>query len=795
MELKNLSKSEAFFNKVLKYPWLIIATTALVIVGLGSQMPKMVIDTTIESFIPPDHHSLKNREEVRELFGLSDPIVIAVVNENETGVYTPEMLNFIKKLSDKVQLVEGVDPDKITSLSTENNIYGTKDGMVVDPFIEETINTKEEANTVRESALAFPLYAGNLASKDGTTTLIVIELLDKIKYGKQAYKDIKKLSEELLAKEVASTQATVHVAGEGGVVSHQAEYIDGDAKKMTPLAFLVILVVLVLAYRTFRGLYLTVFVILGSVISTMGIMAGLGVPMYLTSNIIPVILIAISVADAIHILGAYYEFLAKHPEKTSREVVLMTMKEMWRPVTFTSLTNVAGFMSLSLTSTIPPLKMVGIFSSIGVLAALLFSLLLVPAILILLKPKMSKAYQKITTGKGIKTDFFGKLVSKMGRGIVANPKKILIATLAIFLISVFGASKVYVDEASIDNFSKKTDIYKADRLINAKMNGANTFDVMVSAKDVEGLYEAKNLKEIEALQTYIESLPYVGSTTSIVDIIKQMNKSLNENKQSAYIIPENDDIIPQLFLLYSASGDPADLEKFIDYDYQHANISISLKDGKYSSVKQVIEPLKEHIASKFKTQGDVTVKIAGWMNIFYYWLDGIAFSNYLGLCIALIAVWLLTSISFKSVVAGLFAVTPVFMAILVFYGVMGFTGITLNTATSIFGAIAIGVSVDFAIHIIEHIKYAVNHRNLTINDALADMFPSTGRALLFNVMAVCLGFGINMTSSLPPFVTFGALITTCVATSFLASLSIIPALIKVFRPKFLNEANQLAAGS
>ncbi|GAA3636025.1 efflux RND transporter permease subunit [Flavivirga jejuensis] len=786
METKKMSQSEIFFNKALKYPWFVILGTLLIIIGLGSQLPKMVIDTTIEAFIPPNHHSLKNREEVRELFGLSDPIVIAVVNESKEGVYTPEMLNFIKKLSDEVQLIEGVDPDKITSLSTENNIYGTTEGMVVDPFIEETINTNEEANAIRSGVLEYPLYSGNLASKDGTASLIVIELLDKIKYGKQAYNDIKKLAEELLAKEVTSVTAAVHVAGEGGVVSHQAEYIDGDAKKMTPLAFLVILLVLIIAYRTFRGLYLTVFVILGVVISTMGIMAGLGVPMYLTSNIIPVILIAISVADAIHILGAYYEFLAKHPEKTSREITLMAMKDMWRPVTFTSLTNVAGFMALSITTTIPPLKMVGIFSSIGVLMALLLSLLLVPAILILLKPKLSKAYQKSVNNEGIKTDFFGKIVSKMGVVIVSNPKKILYTTLIVLLIGVFGASKVYVDEASIDNFSETTDIYKADRLINTKMDGANTFDVMVSANETEGLFDSKKLKKIEALQKFIESLPYVGSTTSIVDIIKQMNKSLNENKQDQYIIPENNDIIPQLFLLYSASGNPADLEKFIDYDYRHANISVSLKDGKYSSVKQIIEPLKTHIASEFKTD-DVKVKIAGWMNIFYYWLDGIAFSNYLGLFVALIAVWLLTSISFKSIIAGFYAVTPVFTAILIFYAVMGFAGITLNTATSIFGAIAIGVSVDFAIHIIQHIKYAVNQRDLSINEALLDMYPSTGRALLFNVFAVCLGFGINMTSSLPPFVIFGALITTCVATSFLASLAIIPALIKTFKPKFLKE--------
>ncbi|GAA3614821.1 efflux RND transporter permease subunit [Flavivirga amylovorans] len=785
METKKMSKAEMFFNKAIKYPWLIIISCILLVGAVTSQLPKMVIDTTIEAYIPAGHHSLENREEVRDIFGLSDPIVVAVVNEEKEGVFTPEMLNFIKKLSEEVQLIEGVDPEKITSLSTENNIYGTETGMVVDPFIGEIIGSQNEADKIRKDALSFPLYKGNLVSIDGTTSLIVIELLDKIKYGKQAYKDIKKLSEELLSKEVKLPNAQVHVAGEGGVISHQAEYIDGDAKKMTPLAFLVILIVLIIAYRTFRGLYLSIIVIFGSVLTAMGVMAAVGVPMYLSSNVIPVILIAISVADAIHILGAYYEILAKYPNKSSREVTLITMKEMWRPVTFTSLTNIAGFLALGLTSTVPPLRMVGIFSSVGVLAAWLLSLFLVPAILILLKPKLSKAYQKATLEGGIKTDIFGRFMEAIGRSVLAKPKFILGITVMIFIIGFLGASKVYVDEASIDNFSPATDIYKADRLINSKMNGANTFDVMVSAKEDEGLYKPENLKKIESLQRYIETLPNVGGTTSIVDIIKQMNKSLNENKEEAYVIPDDGDMVAQLFLLYSASGDPADLEKFIDYDYSKANIAITLNDGKYTSAKKVIEPLKQHIATQY-ANGDVEVKIAGWMNIFYYWLGGIGFSNYLGLIIALIAVWVLTSLSFKSAIAGLYAVFPVFTAIFMFYAVMGYSGITLNTATTMFGAIAIGVAVDFAIHIIQHIKDSVTKKGLSIEEGLIDLFPSTGRALLFNVIAICLGFGINMTSSLPPFIIFGALITTCVASSFLASITILPALIKTFKPKFLS---------
>lgn len=782
MEQKHTSKAYRFFDKSLKRPWLVLIVSLLVIVGVGSQLSKMKIDTTIEAFIPKGHHSLINRELVKETFGLSDPIVVAIVNDGENGVFTPDMLNLISDITEKIKEVSGVDPERITSLATENNIYGTETGLVVDPFIDDEIKSQEVADEIKMSALQFPLYKGNLVSEDGTATLIVVELLDKEKYGTEAYFAIKELSEKKLASIKTDNNANVYVAGEGGVVSYQATYIDGDAKKMTPLAFVVILLVLVLAYRTFRGLYLSVFVILGSVVGAMGIMAALGVPMYLTSNIIPVILIAISVADAIHILGEYYETLAKFPGISSREATLITMTEMWRPVTMTSITNVAGFLAMGFTSNIPPLQMVGIFSSIGVLIALIFSLFAVPSVLMLLKPKVSKAYRRIN--ETVTPDFFGKIMTRFGTSVLKKPKTIIAISLVIILSGFIGASLIKVDEASIDSFNKSTDIYKADRTINDKMNGSNSFDVMIETVEAEALYHPGNLKKIESLQRYIESLPHVGGTTSIVDVIKQLNKSLHENKEEAYVIPDDREMIAQLFLLYSASGDPADLEQFIDYDFQLANIAVLMKDGHYSNVKHVIEPLNDHIEKEFNN-GSVEARVAGWMNVFYYWLDGIAVSHFAGVILALLLVCFITAINFKSFTAGLFTVTPVFTAMLMFYAALGLSGIPLNTASNIFGAIAIGVSVDFAIHIIEHLKIKMRDGSLSYDDALIKMFPSTGRALLFNVFAVCLGFGINMISSIPPFVDFGILISTCVASSFLASMTLLPAMVKIIKPKFL----------
>jgi uncharacterized protein len=779
--LKQL-RAYRFFEGILSRPWLIIGLSMVFIILAGSQLPKMTIDTTVESFIPKSHPSIINRALVRKTFNITDPIVVAISSGGKNGTFTPELLNLIGELGDAFQQVEGVDPDQITSLATENNIYGTSDGIVVDPFIDGKIETQTQADSVRSSILRFPLYVGNLVSSDATTSLIIVELLDKEKYGAKAYFDIKKLTEEKLSSNQAYKGATAYVAGEGGVVAYQAAYIDGDAKKMTPLAFVTILLVLVLAYRTFRGLYLSVFVIVASVVGAMGIMAGLGVPMYLTSNIIPVILIATGVADAIHILGEYYEVLARNPGISSKEAVLATMTEMWRPVTMTSVTNVAGFMAMGFTSNVPPLQMVGVFSSIGVLIALLISLLGIPAILILLKPKFSGAYA--SNNEKVQSDVFGRGIERFGKAVLKYPRLIIFTAVATCLVGLTGTFQMKVEDASIDIFQKDNDIYVADRVINEKMNGSNSFDVMIETKEPEALFEPDNLQAIEKLQRYIESLPHVGGTTSIVDVIKQLNKSLNENKQEAYVVPSDKEMVAQLFLLYSSGGDPADLEQFIDYDHKLANISVLMKDGHYTKAKEVIVPLNEHIENNFNKES-IKAKVAGWMNVFFYWIDGIAFSHFTGVGLALVLVWLITAWNFRSLIAGLYTVMPVFVAMLFFYAVLGWANIPINTASNIFGTIAIGVSVDFAIHIVEFLKLKVSNDGLTIDQALQRMYGSTGRALLFNMIAVCLGFGINMISDLPPFVQFGAMITTCVASSFLASMTLLPAMFKVFQPKFL----------
>ncbi|MCH8244154.1 MAG: MMPL family transporter, partial [Planctomycetes bacterium] len=166
-----------------------------------------------------------------------------------------------------------------------------------------------------------------------------------------------------------------------------------DSLRLYPFIGLVIIGILFLAFRTTRGIFIPLFVVIGSVIIALGSMASFGIPMYIISSALPIILIAIGVADGIHIISAYYEELALRPHSKKRPPVVRAMNELWGPILFTSLTDAAGFSALAAVSFMPPMRAFGTFAAIGAVAAGAFSLFTLPAILVLLPVKPSPAFK------------------------------------------------------------------------------------------------------------------------------------------------------------------------------------------------------------------------------------------------------------------------------------------------------------------------------------------------------------------------------------------------------------------
>ena len=776
--MKTITRAEHFFEKVTQWPKTIILIGLLMIIATGSQIPTLQKDTRSDAFMPPDHPALIYRDKVKEIFGLNDPMVIAVVNTGKHGIFNPQSLALVEWLSIEVEDIKHIDPDRITSLATENDIIGTSDGMLVEPFFEITPSHQTTANNIRVAVMDFPLYMGSLVARDGSATLVVAELDDQTQ-AQAVYQDLL----DLIQRAPLGKNDSIYVAGEGAVSGYMGAYIDADAQRLNPIAGLVITFVLFIAFRTLRGTLLPNLVVLGTVASALGLMAAFGVPFFVITNALPVVLIGIAVADSIHIMSQYYEEIARHPGEDARKITIRAMVHMWRPITLTTLTTMAGFLGLSLASIMPPMRYFGVFAMMGVAVAWLYSMTVVPAFLSLLKPKLSKAFQT-----SARVDGFGRVMSFMGQFVINHPGRVLLVAGLIVIGGITGAMKLELNEERITTFQKDEPIVVADTVINDHLDGAHYLDIVIETPQTEDLFRPEHLQRIESLQNYVTTLPHVNGSTSIVDYLKQMNRALNDDRAKAYQLPDNADLVAQYFLLYSASGDPSDFEKEVDYDYRLANVRVRMDTGLYSIEKQVIEALDQYISTTFNTT-DIQASMSGRVNVDYHWIKSLGESHFTGVTISLLLVMLMAALSLRSFVAGMITVIPVAVSVLLIYAVMGFTNIWLALGTSMFAAIAIGLGVDFSVHTIERLQVLVRREGRSIDEAIAALFPTTGRALLFNFAALSLGFGVLISSEVVPLTRFGALVAIAVTSSFIASMTVLPALIKVLKPAFLGLEN------
>jgi len=734
-------------------------------------------DTRADAFLASDNPALIYRNKVKEQFGLSDPLVVAIVDTGPQGIFNPPTLAFVQRLSDVISDLENIDYSRVVSLATEKNIASTDDGMAVTPFFEPFPETQLQAETLRKSINDIPLYLGSLVSRTGQATLIVAEMEDE-SLAEQTYQ----LTLNVIDTITLPDDVVVHIAGEGAISGYLGSYIDADAKRLNPLTGAIIFLIILLAYRRLSPALLCVVVIAGSVLITLGVMAASGVPFFVITNALPVILIGISVADAIHIFSHYFDLQAKSPQTTVKDLVSETIAAMWRPITLTTLTTMAGFMGLYLAAYMPPFQAFGLFSALGVGLAWFYSLTFLPAAIVLVQPVISPTYLKSRQQQG--GDSFSRFMAGLGRFTYRNSALVICVFSGLALGGGYAASYLLVDEDRIDIFHPSEPIYQADKAINQYLDGTNALDVVVEAAEFEGLFELDSLKRIEALQAYAITLPHVQGSTSIVDYLKQINRALNGGGDEEYRLPDSSDLVAQYFLIYSATSDPTDFEEEIDYDYQTANIRINMNSGGYQDIKLVVESLNRYIEENLNNQA-VHATLSGRVNLNYHWIKDLAESHFTGLAFALGLVWLVSSLLFRSVIGGVYALMPVAGSVLLVYATMVIFGMNLGVGTSMFAAVAIGLGVDFAIHTLDRFRTLCKDGGDDMEAIFTEFYTTTGRALLFNFLAISCGFGVLMVSKIASLNNFGAIVALAVSASFIASMTLLPALIKLCRPQFI----------
>jgi hypothetical protein len=293
----------------------------------------------------------------------------------------------------------------------------------------------------------------------------------------------------------------------------------------------------------------------------------------------------------------------------------------------------------------------------------------------------------------------------------------------------------------------------------------------------------KILKRIDGLQQDVEQMSLVGGSRSIAEYLKRMNRVMNEDKKEFEKIPGSKELVAQYLLMYSMSGDPDDFDDIIDYDYRQANIWVHVKSDYTDDIASVINRVKAYANRHFSGE-KVKVNLAGRANTSYVWVDLLIRGQMNSILFSIVSVFLITALMFHSFVAGVFNIIPISAAMLFNFGIMSLLGFPLDVATALSSGIVIGVGIDYTIHFIS--KYHLEVDKLKDGQrATVSTMMTTGKAIFFNALAVIAGFMVLFSSNFPANKQLGLLVSFNMFTSFLAAVTILPALLNIVKPRFI----------
>ena len=746
-------------SKILRFPKTVLISILIISIAFFIIMKKNSrMETDLDKYMPQQHPAFIYSNKAEKWFDIKDGIIIAI--ENKNGIYNYSTLKKVKSLTKRLQRLKQIEKQDVTSLYTADNIVGTEDGLDVKAFFKKVPKTKEKLEELRHKVRDNNMVFGRLVSTDETVTVIVARINDNV-FSQEFYHEILKIAKEYEGPE------KLYVAGRPIVEGTMAYLGPRDMKRMVPIVVLVIILVLYLVLRNIRSTFFTLLVVLFSTIWAFGLMAALNIPIYAVSTMIPVMLIAIGVADGIHLYSHLYMYKKEHTESSVTEAVSNMLKEMSRPVVMTSVTTAVGFISL-LTSQVYPIKYFGIFTAFGVMMAMVFSLILIPSgILVFGLPKTKK---KIKSDADNPDESQDHIAFKFAKNIIKHKTLVYITTIIISLISIYGMTKVWINSSFLEKFEKNSDIVLTDKFINEHFGGTSTLNVILEGNNKDTFKEPKKLKLLWKMQHDVEtSLKVVGSSFSLCDYLKRMNKVMHADSAKYDRIPDNRNLIAQFLLLYEMSGDPENLWQVVTEDYKKANLTFQLKSDNSKALKSTIAIIEKY-RNDFEKMG-VKLNYAGSGYKALVFTDLILQGQISSLLMSLLIVIILLSLMFKKFKVGLIGSIPIIITAIISFGIMGLLNIPLSTTTALISSIAIGIGIDYAVHFIERYKI---YANLTKdkNKTIMLTMHHSGRAIIFNALVVIAGFLVLLFSVFPPNRVLGALVSLNMFISFVGTVTI-----------------------
>lgn len=763
---------QTYINILQKYKWAIVIIIPLLVLTLATSLKNLSFEGSYRIWFGENSKILTDYDNFRLTFGNDDSVIIAF--KDEDGIFNKKALGVVERVTEKLWKTKYIT--RVDSITSYQYVYADKqdpDEIIVEDFIQNLDTASlEYLKKRRDIAVVDPQVSGSLISLDGKTTMISARLIAKAGESEDISFELMGLIQKILEPESKAHGYKFWLNGGAPLTTSFVTIAQDDGGLFTPLVIVSVLIILFLLFRRASGALIPMAVVILTMLIVLSIQALLGYKLNNFTANIPVFIVAIGIADAVHIYIIW--LLYRKRGEDNETAVRHTIEKNMLPIFLTSLTTSIGFASLGI-SEIVPVATLGIATASGAILAFILSVVFMPSLLLMLNKDIKTTDEK--TDEEIPQKY-----KQYARFLIANDKKIVLATTLLFGIMATGLFMVKVDSNTIRYFDEEVEIRKSTNFIMDNLTGPMSYEIVVDSGKKDGIKEPEFLNHVQKFyDEFQDKYSDVRHMGSLLDIVKQFNKVMNGDQQSFYKVPDSKELVAQYLLLYSMSL-PQGMEINDKMDIQERLLRVT---GQVNLVDTSKDLEMMQWVEDWWDKTPYTAKLNGQTKMFAHMQSSVTDTLIYSMSIAMIVISFMMIIIFKNIKLLFIFILPNILPMVLVVGIMGWLDINIDLGVAVAGAIVLGVAVDDTIHFF--VKYFdAKKKNLSLEDSFAYVLQYAGAAILFTTIILSISFLLFTGSKFAPNFNFGIVTASALIIAFIADLFLLPAILSIIEKRGQN---------
>ena len=751
--------TETFAEKIIQYRYLSILFCLVLLIASFRGVGGIAFSPDMEQFFPEDYPISENHAHIEDTFYSSDSVIIAI-GVDEGTVFNPRILNLIEEITDKAWSTP--HSIRVDSLSNFSFVRAEVDDLIVEPFIEESLEWDQKKINERSTLIEKEEQAyGTILSKDKKTTFINISIdAPREDVEKEYAESMEHIFAFMDPLKKEYPEADMRYAGIVYIEYLSPLIVKAEMPILIPTLLFVILLSLFILLRNVVAVISSLVVIVFSVVTAVGILGHFNSTVSQPFLMVPILVATLAVADCVHLFNVYFQ---SKLEKNAKDSIIKSLRLNLEPLLLTSLTTSIGFLCLNL-APIPALRVVANGIVIGVVAAFVFSIFFLAPLMSFFNVKASSQIENQT-----------KLSKRVGQFSLKNRKKIiwLVPLFSAFLMSFIPLNET--KDNPMEFYSERFTSVAEDTKWLAKRLGG-TFLVTYEYVSEDLVSDPEYLRQLDEFTTWLENQDEVLSVNSLSKIIKNLNRTLNGDDQSWYIIPQDSELVAQYLFFYEMSLPfGLDLTSTINQERTSTKVTVSLKEIDSKAFIEFYDRVDNYaslsIVSGNLSGGGGTRSVMAFMGML------LAEQLMYALIIGFIVITLAIALFYRSLSAGLITAIPNILPIGVAFGIWGIFSSNVSMLVSLGIGCTLGIVVDFSVHFLSKYLYARRSLSLSAEESVLYAFETVGFPLTIMTVSLCMGFAVLFLASFMPLRGFAGITMISFVAALIIDLLLFPAVL------------------